>query len=67
MVPYFEKLAKEGESGRKKITQYTRLGTVALALIQSFGMSAGLEQMAGGIVTNPGLAFKLLTCITLTA
>jgi preprotein translocase subunit SecY len=55
------------QAGRKKITQYTRLGTVALALVQSFGMSAGLEQMAGGIVTNPGLGFKLLTCITLTA
>jgi preprotein translocase subunit SecY len=67
VVPYFEKLAKEGEAGRKKITQYTRLGTVFLALVQSFGMSAGLEQMAGGIVTNPGLGFKLLTCITLTA
>ncbi len=48
VVPYFEKLAKEGEEGRKKITQYTRFGTVALALVQSFGMAAGLEQMAGG-------------------
>jgi preprotein translocase subunit SecY len=67
VVPYFEKLAKEGEAGRKKITQYTRMGTVALALIQSFGMSAGIEQMGGGIVTSPGLGFKLLTCITLTA
>jgi preprotein translocase subunit SecY len=67
VVPYFEKLAKEGEEGRKKITQYTRQGTVALALIQSFGMAAGLEQMSGGIVTAPGLPFKLLTCITLTA
>jgi len=67
VVPYFEKLAKEGESGRKKITQYTRLGTVALALIQSFSMAAGLEQMSGGIVTTPGLGFKLLTALTLTA
>jgi preprotein translocase subunit SecY len=67
VVPYFEKLAKEGEEGRKKITQYTRFGTVALALIQSFGMAAGLEQMSGGIVTDPGFAFKLLTMITLTA
>jgi len=67
VVPYFEKLAKEGEEGRKKITQYTRLGTVFLALIQSFGMAAGLEQMSGGIVTDPGMGFKLLTCITLTA
>ena len=67
VVPYFEKLAKEGEEGRKKITQYTRFGTVALALIQSFGMAAGLEQMSGGIVTAPGMGFKLLTMITLTA
>ena len=67
VVPYFEKLAKEGEEGRKKITQYTRFGTVALALIQSFGMAAGLEQMSGGIVANPGVGFKLLTMITLTA
>jgi len=67
VVPYFEKLAKEGEDGRKKITQYTRFGTVVLALIQSFGMAAGLEQMSGGIVTTPGLGFKLLTTITLTA
>ncbi len=67
VVPYFEKLAKEGEEGRKKITQYTRFGTVALALIQSFGMAAGLEQMSGGIVTTPGIGFKLLTTITLTA
>jgi len=64
VVPYFEKLAKEGEEGRKKITQYTRLCTVFLALIQSFGMAAGLEQMSGGIVTDPGMGFKLLTCIT---
>lgn len=67
VVPFFEKLAKEGEEGRKKITQYTRFGTVALALVQSFGMAAGLEQMSGGIVANPGIGFKLLTMITLTA
>ena len=65
VVPYFEKLAKEGEEGRKKITQYTRLSTVALALIQSFGMAAGLEKM--GFVSEPGLGFKLLTALTLTA
>ena len=67
VVPYFEKLAKEGEAGRKKITQYTRLGTVGLALVQSFSMAAGLEQMSGGIVAHPGMAFKLLTALTLTA
>ena len=67
VVPYFEKLAKEGEQGRKKINEMTRYGTVVLALIQSFGMAAGLEQMSGGIVTNPGFAFKIMTAITLTA
>jgi len=67
VVPYFEKLAKEGEEGRKKITQYTRFATVGLALVQSFGMAAGLEQMSGGIVATPGLGFKLLTMVTLTA
>jgi preprotein translocase subunit SecY len=67
VVPYFEKLAKEGEQGRKKINQLTRYATVVLALIQSLGMATGLEQMSGGIVANPGLAFKLMTAITLTA
>ncbi len=67
VVPYFEKLAKEGEQGRKKINEMTRYGTVILALIQSFGMAAGLEQMSGGIVTSPGFAFKIMTAITLTA
>jgi preprotein translocase subunit SecY len=66
VVPYFEKLAKEGEQGRKKINEMTRYATVVLALIQSFGMAAGLEQMSG-VVTNPGFAFKIMTAITLTA
>jgi preprotein translocase subunit SecY len=66
VVPYFEKLAKEGEEGRKKITQYTRYGTVALAIIQSFGISLALERMPGGIVAYPGMGFKLLTMLTLT-
>jgi preprotein translocase subunit SecY len=67
VVPYFEKLAKEGEQGRKKINELTRYATFVLALIQSLGMATGLEQMSGGIVANPGLAFKLMTAITLTA
>jgi len=67
VVPYFEKLAKEGEEGRKKITQYTRYGTVALAAVQSFGAAFALEGMAGGVVAHPGLAFKLMTMVTLTA
>jgi len=66
VVPYFEKLAKEGEEGRKKLTQYTRYGTVALALVQSFGISFALENMPGGIVSTPGMAFKLMTMLTLT-
>ncbi len=70
VIPYFEKLAKEGEEGRKKITQYTRYGTVGLALIQSVGISIFLESMnVGGVPVVPfgGLPFKLLTMITLTA
>ncbi len=65
VVPYFEKLAKEGEEGRRKINQYTRYGTVALALVQSFGISFALEGM-GNIVLHPGIGFKLLTMLTLT-
>ena len=64
VVPYFEKLAKEGEEGRKKINQLTRYGTVALALVQSFGMSFAVEGM--GVVSMPGLAFKLMFVLTLT-
>ena len=67
VVPYFEKLAKEGESGRKKITQYTRYATVGLAMVQSFGMAAGLESASSNIVIAPGIGFKLMTMITLTA
>ena len=64
VVPYFEKLAKEGEEGRKKINQMTRYGTVALALVQSFGMSFAVENL--GVVEMPGLAFKLMFILTLT-
>jgi len=66
VIPYFEKLAKEGDEGRKKITQYTRYGTVGLAMVQSFGISFALESMPGGIVAYPGMGFKLMTMITLT-
>ncbi|MBK7703432.1 MAG: preprotein translocase subunit SecY [bacterium] len=64
VVPYFEKLAKEGEEGRKKINQYTRWGTLGLAVIQSFGVSFTLERL--GVVQTPGLGFKLVTMLTLT-
>ena len=70
-VPHLEKLSKEGESGRKKIIQYTRYGTVLLSIIQGFGIAVGLENMAGptgaSIVIAPGWSFKLMTVITLTA
>jgi preprotein translocase subunit SecY len=68
--PYLEKLSKEGEAGRKKITQYTRYGTVLLSVIQSFGIAWWLEGVSGGpagqIVLNPGWRFRLMTIITLT-
>ncbi len=70
VIPYFEKLAKEGEEGRKKITQYTRYGTVGLALIQSIGISIFLENLSAGgapVVTMATLPFRLLTMITLTS
>jgi preprotein translocase subunit SecY len=70
VIPYFEKLAKEGEEGRKKITQYTRYGTVGLAMVQSFGTTLLLENMQPGgvpVVIMGGIQFKLLTMITLTA
>jgi preprotein translocase subunit SecY len=65
VVPHLERLSKEGEQGRKKITQYTRYGTVILSVIQSFGISVGLEQM--GVVLAPGWSFRFMTVITLTA
>ncbi|MBN2184634.1 MAG: preprotein translocase subunit SecY [Candidatus Krumholzibacteriota bacterium] len=70
VIPFFEKLAKEGEEGRKKITQYTRYGTVALALVQSIGISLFLQNLnVGGasVVTMSPFAFRLLTMITMTA
>ena len=65
VVPYLERLSKEGEEGRRKINQYTRYGTVGLALIQSAGISIFLQQL--GVVTDPGMSFKLLTMLTMTA
>ncbi len=70
-IPHLERLSKEGENGRRKITQYTRYGTVVLSMIQGFGISIGLQQMAGPsgspIVLNPGPGFVLMTMITLTS
>ena len=68
--PYLEKLSKEGEMGRKKITQWTRYGTVAISLIQSLGISVFLEKTSapGGLplIPHPGWGFRLLTMLTLT-
>jgi len=68
VIPAIGKLAKEGESGRKKITRYTRYGTVVISAIQSFGIAVGLESMAqGAFIQNPGWSFRLLTMLTLTS
>ena len=68
VIPHLSKLAKEGERGRKKIIQYTRYGTIVIALIQGFGIAIGLEQMKGGeFVMAGGWPFRLMTVITLTA
>ncbi|MDA0369154.1 MAG: preprotein translocase subunit SecY [Proteobacteria bacterium] len=67
--PRFEALKKEGESGRKKINQYTRYGTVLLAALQAYGISVGLESMTssqGSAVFDPGFFFRITTVITLT-
>lgn len=71
VVPALERLSKEGELGRRKITQYTRYSTVGLSLLQGFFISMGLEQIQapGGasVVFSPGWGFRLMTMITLTS
>ena len=71
VVPTLERLSKEGELGRRKITQYTRYSTIGLSLLQGFFISVGLEQIQapGGssVVFDPGWQFRLMTMITLTA
>jgi preprotein translocase subunit SecY len=69
--PYLERISKEGELGRRKITQYTRYGTIGLSLVQSLGIALFLErqtQVVGGLplVYHPGWAFRLMTVLTLT-
>jgi preprotein translocase subunit SecY len=66
VVPTFEQMKKEGEAGRRKITQYTRYGTVALALFQSFGISMALES-SPGLVMSPGMGFRVTAVVTLVA
>ena len=63
-IPTLEQLKKEGEAGRRKITQYTRYGTVALALFQAIGIAIALESQPG-LVLDPGLMFRLTTVMTL--
>jgi preprotein translocase subunit SecY len=71
VIPSIERLSKEGEAGRKKITQYTRYGTIVLSVVQALGISIGLESMTGPagelVVPNPGWGFRLMTVLTLTA
>ena len=71
VVPYLEKLKKEGEQGRKKITQYARYGTILLSAVQGLGISLGLESMQSPtgalVVPDPGWSFRLMTVLTLTA
>ena len=69
--PYLERLSKEGELGRRKITQYTRYGTIVLSIVQALGIAFFLErstEIAGGLplVYNPGWGFRLMTVLTLT-
>jgi preprotein translocase subunit SecY len=71
VFPYLEKLSKEGELGRRKITQYTRYGTIVLSIIQGTFISMGLERIqapgGGSVVFHPGWAFRAMTVITLTS
>jgi len=68
VIPHLSKLAKEGERGRKTIIQYTRYGTIGIAVVQGFGIALGLEGMnQGQFVMEPGWPFRFMTVITLTA
>ncbi|MFH0810578.1 MAG: preprotein translocase subunit SecY [Pseudomonadota bacterium] len=71
VIPQLEQLKKEGEAGRRKITQYTRYGTIVLAIIQGIGIAVGLESMTGpggaAVVFMPGWGFRAMTVLTLTA
>jgi preprotein translocase subunit SecY len=66
VLPTFEQLKKEGEGGRRKITQYTRYGTLGLALFQSLGIALALES-SSGLVISPGFGFRMTSVVTLTA
>src|SRR5690606_13760812 len=64
VLPSWEALKKEGETGRKKLNQYTRYGTVALATLQAYGIAVGLEG-AQNVVIDPGFYFRAVTVVTL--
>jgi len=66
VMPAFEQMKKEGEAGRRKITQYTRYGTLGLALFQSFGIAVALEA-SQGLVISPGWGFRMTAVVSLTA
>ncbi|WP_291212823.1 preprotein translocase subunit SecY [Hydrogenophaga sp.] len=66
VVPTFEQLKKEGEAGRRKITQYTRYGTLGLAIFQSMGIALALEGQTG-LVIDPGMGFRLTAVVSLVA
>jgi len=66
VLPAFEQLKKEGEAGRRKITQYTRFGALGLAIFQSLGIAVALEASAG-LVISPGLGFRMTAVVSLTA
>lgn len=66
VVPTFEQMKKEGEAGRRKITQYTRYGTLALAIFQSLGIAVALES-SPGLVLAPGFGFRITAVVSLTA
>ncbi|TES91892.1 MAG: preprotein translocase subunit SecY [Candidatus Cloacimonadota bacterium] len=67
VIPYYQRLQKEGEEGRRKITQHTRYGTVILATIQGFGISIFLENLGPGVVVNPGISFRLISVLTMVS
>src|SRR6059036_2623049 len=70
VIPYLERLSKEGEAGRRKITQYTRYGTVLLSFVQGLFISVGIEKITtptgAPIVLHPGWSFRLMAVLTLT-
>ena len=72
VLPYFQKLQKEGQQGQKKIMQYTRYGTVAISAMQAIGVSIFLERVGASasgqlVVPSPGMGFRLMTILALTA